>query len=202
MTLLDSDRPRTSGRQSEAPARTTPWLASAGLAVSLFAGTSAHTAFPLGVRVEVAGVNTGTGGFAAPVPQVAPSTAKSIRHLRGLSGLSWDQLARVFGVSRRSVHKWANGGALNARHVTRLAYLTQLFAQLGDDPATVHALLLAPDEHGTTLYQQLVRQVRPVTDRPEGFSIDELVGARRDGDTTVLGDLLDAEHVDWPTAGS
>lgn len=44
------------------------------------------------------------------------STRSAISELRLLSGLTWDQLGELFGVSRRSVHYWVSGQALNREH--------------------------------------------------------------------------------------
>lgn len=50
----------------------------------------------------------------APVPSVL------LRRLRDDSGLTWEQLAKLFGVSRRALHLWANGGRLNTAHEEQL----------------------------------------------------------------------------------
>ena len=57
--------------------------------------------------------------------------------------------------------------------------------------------LLAPNEHGATIFQQLIRQLGSGSDKPEGFGIDQLVGGHRDGDVTVLGQLLESEPIKW-----
>jgi len=44
----------------------------------------------------------------------------AIMELRRLSGMTWDQLAALFDVSRRTVHFWASGKALNAANEMRL----------------------------------------------------------------------------------
>ncbi len=46
----------------------------------------------------------------------------AIGKLRRLSGLTWDELARLFGVSRRSLHFWASGRGMsssNDEHLQR-----------------------------------------------------------------------------------
>lgn len=48
---------------------------------------------------------------------------KAISSLRRISGLTWEQLAYILGVSRRSLHSWANGGALNVRNAKKLQQL-------------------------------------------------------------------------------
>ena len=53
----------------------------------------------------------------------APSAGPAVSELRQISGLTWDQLARLFGLNRRSLHYWASGAALSAaneEHLQRL----------------------------------------------------------------------------------
>lgn len=54
-----------------------------------------------------------------------------VLEIRLLSGLTWDELAKVFGVSRRSIHNWALGDRLtdeNAEKVRRvLANVRKLY---------------------------------------------------------------------------
>jgi DNA-binding transcriptional regulator YiaG len=49
--------------------------------------------------------------------------AAAIGELRRLTGLTWDQLARLLGVSRRTLHFWASGKAMlpaNEEHIQRV----------------------------------------------------------------------------------
>jgi DNA-binding transcriptional regulator YiaG len=61
-----------------------------------------------------------TAGAAVLVPEPAGA---AIGELRRLSGFTWDQLARIFNVSRRSLHFWASGKPMapsNEEHLQRL----------------------------------------------------------------------------------
>lgn len=63
---------------------------------------------------------TTTAGNAVVSPQPAGA---AIGELRRLSGLTWDQLSRVFSVSRRSLHFWASGKPMapsNEEHLQRV----------------------------------------------------------------------------------
>jgi len=54
---------------------------------------------------------------------VAEPAGAAIVELRRLSGFTWDQLARIFNVSRRSLHFWASGKPMapsNEEHLQRL----------------------------------------------------------------------------------
>lgn len=84
-------------------------------------GTSTAYAYPPDVvlRSQHTADQTTAG---ATVPLAAPSGA-AIGELRRLSGLTWDQLARLFNLSRRSLHFWASGkmmAASNEEHLQRL----------------------------------------------------------------------------------
>lgn len=51
------------------------------------------------------------------------NNADAISELRLLTGFTWDQIARLFSVSRRSVHLWASGETMssdNEEHLHRL----------------------------------------------------------------------------------
>jgi DNA-binding transcriptional regulator YiaG len=62
-----------------------------------------------------------TSGGAAFVP--ADRAGAAMAELRRMTGLKWEQLARLFGVSRRALHFWASGkemAAGNEEHLHRL----------------------------------------------------------------------------------
>jgi transcriptional regulator with XRE-family HTH domain len=46
--------------------------------------------------------------------------ANAVMEVRRRSGLTWEQLASVFGVDRRSVHLWASGRPMSAPNAERL----------------------------------------------------------------------------------
>lgn len=48
------------------------------------------------------------------------TTSSATSELRRISGLTWEQLAEMFGVSVRTMHFWASGKALNADNERRL----------------------------------------------------------------------------------
>jgi DNA-binding transcriptional regulator YiaG len=84
-------------------------------------GTSTALGLPTAVvlRVLRRAEQTSAGvSLTAAVPAGA-----AIGELRRLSGLTWDQLARLFNVSRRSLHFWASGKPMapgNEEHLQRL----------------------------------------------------------------------------------
>jgi transcriptional regulator with XRE-family HTH domain len=91
---------------------------------------------------------------------LAPTIAAAIHEIRRRSGLTWDELADLFDVSRRSVHHWANGKVVNAQHDQ--AIRTALFALRKLDRGAsgqTRDWLLAPDSEGVSAFD-LLRQGR------------------------------------------
>jgi len=85
-------------------------------------------------------------------------TRRAISELRRISGLTWEQLGRLFDVSRRSVHFWASGKPLNADNEQRLMQVLDVVraAYRGDARSTRAALSEAKD--GTTAFALLAAQ--------------------------------------------
>jgi DNA-binding transcriptional regulator YiaG len=98
-----------------------------------------------------------TSGIAIASTSSPEATQKALSELRRLSGLTWEQLAKLFNVSRRSLHFWASGQPLsrfNEEHLNRLLgtirYVDQGSASLN------RSLLLRPDGNGNPLFDLLV----------------------------------------------
>jgi hypothetical protein len=89
---------------------------------------------------------------ADPVQDLAPA----IREVRDSVGLTWEQLALLFGVSRRAVHHWANGSKMTGKHAQRLGELRRAFAALpGTDPESRRAALFTPANDGYSTFDRL-----------------------------------------------
>lgn len=70
------------------------------------------------------------------------STSRAIHEIRLKSGLTWDQLSRVFHVDRRSLHFWASGKALSAIHEEQLFRLLRLVRQIDRGSARANRAIL------------------------------------------------------------
>jgi hypothetical protein len=105
-----------------------------------------------------------------------------VRDLWERSGLTWDQLARLFGVSRRSVHAWATGARLNAYHQELLTELTQLIIQIDTgDPHRNRDQLLAPRPEGPSLFDEVrARRADQSSDITGTLPPAQLLGALHD----------------------
>jgi DNA-binding transcriptional regulator YiaG len=161
------------------------WLATGTLVASLLGGTGTTVPVMSSERILVEqSVTSTTVNIVLPKPTFTGSRdlAASVRSLHARSGLSWEQLAKLFAVSRRAVHKWAAGGAMNMGNAARLAELHTAIDPLGDDPAIVRARLIASDDRGKTLLQTLIRPVNA-----PGLDLDQRIGSERHGDMTSFG---------------
>src|SRR5205823_135962 len=70
------------------------------------------------------------------------SSGSAIMELRRLSGLTWDQLARLFGVTSRSLHFWASGKPLTPANEERLNRLLATIRKLDRGSARENRSLL------------------------------------------------------------
>jgi DNA-binding transcriptional regulator YiaG len=118
-------------------------------------GTSTTSALPQSsARQGPRSAGQTTAG--AVVPHAEPPGG-AIRELRRLSGLTWDQLAHVFSVSRRSLHFWASGKAMASRNEQHLQRVLAVVRQIdrGTASATRTVLVGARDD-GTIPFDLLV----------------------------------------------
>jgi transcriptional regulator with XRE-family HTH domain len=130
----------------------------AGIAgVAMLAMTTVGITPPPAQSMEFAQVwTTGIAGV------LRPDTASAVRGLKRRSGLSWQQLAEAFGVSRRSLHFWANGGNMATASARRLEALSKVIDAVGAvEPAVVRAALLATRSGGRSQFSDLVAEVTP-----------------------------------------
>lgn len=81
-------------------------------------GTSSGSIAPVGQVAAAALAQEETS--AGPAAMVRTEHATAVLELRSLSGLSWEQLARLFGVSRRAAHLWAAGNPMSAANEEHL----------------------------------------------------------------------------------
>lgn len=134
-------------------------VVSGALSVS---GTSSAEPARLWEDVYVSGFDATASGFIRPrhseATDDAQTTQQAIFKLRRISGLTWEQLGELFGVSRRSVHFWASGKPLNAGHQQRLMQILDVVraADRGDARATRAALLDVKD--GVTAFALLAAE--------------------------------------------
>jgi DNA-binding transcriptional regulator YiaG len=108
--------------------------------------TSTVGAFPPDVLLR--SQRAGQTSAGAVVSSVVASGA-GIGELRRLSGLTWDQLARLFNLSRRSLHFWASGKPMAPSNEEHLQRLLAVVRTIDRGTASVNrAMLLGVREGG------------------------------------------------------
>lgn len=90
-----------------------------------------------------------TSGLTIPSTSSVETTRIALNQLRKLSGLTWDQLARLLNVSRRSLHLWASGKPLSRDNEEQLNRLLATVQYINRGSANLNrSLLLTSDVDG------------------------------------------------------
>lgn len=85
------------------------------------------------------------------------ATRTGIHELRHLSGLTWEHLARLCGVTRRTLHFWASGKPLTAAHEERLQRLLATMRMIDRGNAQDNrSVLLQPSQDGSLPFDLLI----------------------------------------------
>lgn len=132
----------------------------------------------------------------------AETTRKAVSDLRRISGLTWEQLGKLFDVSRRSVHFWASGKPLNAGNEQRLMQILDVVraADRGDARSTRAALFEVSD--GVTAFALLTteryEEARAIlasgASRPRPALAQLSAEAKTAREPLPPEDLIDAQH--------
>lgn len=126
--------------------------------------------------------------------------ASAVLEVRRRSGLTWEQLATLFGVDRRSVHLWAAGRPLSAANAERLNRTLALVRRVDrGTPSATKTWLLSPGPDGN-IPLDLLRDGRftqvvmpsPAVVLPRAAPISE--SARRARAPGAPGELVGARH--------
>lgn len=112
------------------------------------------------------------------------SDRDEVAWIKDHSGLTWDQLGKVFGVSRRAVHMWANGGRLNESNARRLREFSAVVRAIqAEGPSAgadaVRGRLLQVDSDGLSIVDRLRRDQSSGPTWGAPFGPERLVGAIR-----------------------
>jgi len=116
-------------------------------------GTSTQVAFPIDLMSGSSRVAQTTSGLSLTLGE---RSGAGIAELRRLSGLTWDQLARLFRVSRRSLHFWASGKTMMPTNEEHLQRLVAVLRKVDCGSASANrAMLLIPGDDGTIPFDLL-----------------------------------------------
>lgn len=87
----------------------------------------------------------------------AEANRDALNELRRLSGWTWEQLAKLFNVSRRSLHFWASGQPLSRFNQENLNRLLGTIRYINRGSASINRnLLLSPGQDGRLLFDLLI----------------------------------------------
>jgi len=163
-------------------------------------GTSGGSRLHAGATALVLGVSVWTAVIAPSVTHVEPASHFSddltsvrastptratdrerVEELYARSGLTWDQLGKLFGVSRRAVHHWATGGKLSSANAATLAELSAFLKARPDLAAPqMRKAFFEPDHHGRSIIDRLrAEQASPLSGDVSGTHLrpEQLAGS-------------------------
>ena len=118
------------------------------------------TAAPSAIPVECGPKLDSTNAGAPLVTSRSAGAGSAISELRRISGLTWEQLAGMLQVSRRSLHFWATDKQMHPANEQRLQRVLAVLRRIDRGfPAQNRTLLLSPLEDGVMPYD-LLRDAR------------------------------------------
>lgn len=169
-------------------------LTSALLATGLMWGATG-VVMPSGSRIA----DTSWTTMSIPARQV-PDSAETVRRLKDYSGLSWDQLAALFGVTRRAVHFWVNGGNLSAPNLVRLRRVAQVIDGLdAESPRERRAALIGAGAGEQSPFELLAAEIEVGLRSDRRDRAVDLLDARQGGPHTP-GEVVGTRSLDLPLA--
>ena len=67
------------------------------------------------------------------ISRLSNNKTSTIRDLRNISGLTWELLAKLLGVSRRTLHSWDNGHPMAVKNEDKLGRIIKAIKSLGKE---------------------------------------------------------------------
>lgn len=167
MSLAYFDTSTMSGRTIQLPQRIPAARKLRGLLDNLTSSTASASVWAMLQDTTRVGTAVDIAGHSSVLPQVT-----AIEDIKRVSGFTWDQVARLFGVDRRSVHNWVNGQPMTQGHEDALYRIREVVNMI-DDPNPL-----------------VVRSV--MRDRTRGAAIADLLAEQRfdDAQAVALGGVV------------
>lgn len=211
-TLYDLDEASvgtSSGRLTTQSSKSMTWLLSSVALVGCISGTTLSAPQQVSASTALVGATRASrGDFVPEAPLVdaadraavvtaatlTRSDREEVAWVKDHSGLTWDQLGKILGVSRRAVHMWANGGRMNESNARRLREFAAVVrgTETGQEDATpesVRARLLQIDSDGLSIVDRL-RQERTFGATWGGqFGPERLIDATREPLRSPVGEV-------------
>lgn len=155
MTALALRYPASGTFSSMISPQETTTVVSGSLTLALFLLGRSPTSNSFPVPVQRAATSAAPPMVIDPVQPVSTIPA-AILEMRRISGLTWDDLAGLFGVTRRAIHHWANGNPLKPEHIRQVHDVLRVMRFVARASAEeTRAALLTPVAAGRTPLQLL-----------------------------------------------
>lgn len=130
------------------------------------------------------------------------TTRRAITELRRISGLTWEQLGKLFDVSRRSVHFWASGKPLNTQNEQRLMQILDVIRAADRGDARSNRAALFKVKNGVTAFSLLrewrLKEAREILGvgpgRPEPALAELNAAAKAAHEPSPPEELVEAQH--------
>lgn len=122
-----------------------------------------------------AGLGTATGAFPVKTDPAAELSA-IVASLKVESGLTADQLGRLLGVSKRSIHNWAAGTTIAPAHEARLRELEMLVFSLSADSPEERRKILLDSSNGPSIFKQFAAKADAPQKIKFGVPVEERLG--------------------------
>lgn len=98
-----------------------------------------------------------TSGIANLSSSSTEVSSKAVMEIRRLTGFTWEQLAQLFNVSRRTLHFWASGQKLNSSNEEQLYLLLDTIRYINRGSASLNRnLLLEPIDNEKRPFDLLI----------------------------------------------
>jgi hypothetical protein len=155
---------------------TSPATKFAVSAIFLVAAGSTTAGVPIREPIPVVRGAAAIDSLAEELPERAPATdAELVRWIKDQSGLTWDQVARSFDVSRRAVHLWASGGRVSAGNAEALQTFAALVrGSVGATTEETRAVLLAVGSDGLSPIDRFRRAQHDASGAVTGAAFDPI----------------------------
>jgi hypothetical protein len=186
---------------AEGGASLSRWLAVGTMAFATGAGGTALPSFTFDTtNIQVAHIGSRAPGSSGPWQRVSPvedgeaggnvrpplqirSDRETISWIKDSSGLTWEQLGRVFGVSRRAVHMWASGSRMNQGNAAQVHEFAGAVERVqGSSVTETRTALLSVGSTGDSIVNQFRRTHRTGGSEASGSTLTplDLIGAAED----------------------
>lgn len=129
------------------------------VATALLAGVADSSSATVreGARTHPPAVQSNAG--VVPAERQRRRAAEGLATLRRVGGFTWEQVARLFNVTRRSVHFWASGEAMTAEHEEHLnRVVAALFRMNRGSAAETRRAIMTPAPDGTIPFDLLAER--------------------------------------------